>query len=205
MKKCFYFRTAYRNSPYITVNAIQQIPSPLETPDEKKMIDNDSSVDNDYQRLISSTLDKIYDERNDSSKVKDIREEIIGKIRGSMERLFPDLLLSGIGLPTEKAEFYFEKGRTKSYEYEKLSGGEKAAFDLLLDLVVKSDIYDDTIFCIDEPETHIHTQLQAKLLREIFEIVTGTSQLWIATHSFGMLKEAKKLAEEQPGEVVFLN
>ncbi len=205
MRKCFYFRTAYRNSPYITVNAIQKIPSPLETPDEKKMIDNDSSVDDDYQRLISSTLDKIYDVGNDNRKVKDIREEIIGKIRGSMKRLFPDLLLSGIGLPTEKAEFYFEKGQTKRYEYEKLSGGEKAAFDLLLDLVVKSDYYDDTIFCIDEPETHIHTQLQAKLLREIFDIVTETSQLWIATHSFGMLKEAKKLAEEQPGQVVFLN
>lgn len=31
------------------------------------------------------------------------------------------------------------------------------------------------------------------------------SQLWIATHSFGMLKEAKKLLEKYPGKVVFLN
>lgn len=205
MKKCFYFRTAYRNSPYITVSAIQKIPSPLESPDEKKMIDNDSNVDDDYQRLISSTLDKLYDEGNDNKRVKDIREEILGKIRRAMKRLFPDLLLSGIGLPTEKAEFYFEKGQTKRYGYEKLSGGEKAAFDLLLDMVIKSDFYKDTIFCIDEPETHIHTQLQAKLLREIFDIVTETSQLWVATHSFGMLKEAKKLAGENPGQVVFLN
>ena len=35
-KKDFYFRTAYRNSPYVTVSAIQNIPSPLEKPDNKK-------------------------------------------------------------------------------------------------------------------------------------------------------------------------
>lgn len=72
-------------------------------------------------------------------------------------------------------------------------------------MVIKSDFYDDTIFCIDEPETHIHTKLQAKLLHELFNIVNEHSQLWIATHSFGMLKEAKKLSVEYPGEVVFLN
>lgn len=204
-KKDFYFRTAYRNSPYVTVSAIQNIPSPLEKPDNKKMIDNDSSVDDNYQRLVSRTIDKIFDTSNDTKHVKDIREEILGKIREAMLRLFPDLLLTEIGLPTEKSEFYFEKGTTHQYGYEKLSGGEKAAFDLLLDMVIKSDFYDNTIFCIDEPETHIHTQLQAKLLRELFNIVEEPSQLWIATHSFGMLKEAKKLFEEYPGQVVFLN
>ena len=169
------------------------------------MIDNDSSVDDNYQRLVSRTIDKIFDTSNDTKHVKDIREEILGKIREAMLRLFPDLLLTEIGLPTEKSEFYFEKGTTHQYGYEKLSGGEKAAFDLLLDMVIKSDFYDNTIFCIDEPETHIHTQLQAKLLRELFNIVEEPSQLWIATHSFGMLKEAKKLSEEYPGQVVFLN
>ena len=204
-KKDFYFRTAYRNSPYVTVKAIEKIPSPLDEPDNKKMIDNDSSVDNNYQRLVSQTIDKIFDTGNDTKYVKDIREEILGKIREAMLRLFPDLLLTEIGLPTEKSEFYFEKGTTHQYGYEKLSGGEKAAFDLLLDMVIKSDFYDNTIFCIDEPETHIHTQLQAKLLRELFNIVEEPSQLWIATHSFGMLKEAKKLSKEYPGQVVFLN
>lgn len=205
IRQYFYFRTAYRNSPYITVTSIQKVNSPLENADDKKMIDNDSCVDDDYQRLVAQTINKIYDTGNDNKPVKDIREEILGKIRKSMERLFPDLNFAGIGLPTEKSEFYFEKGITKKYEYEKLSGGEKAAFDLLLDLVVKTDFYNDTIFCIDEPETHIHTKLQAKLLNELFNIIEDNSQLWIATHSFGMMKEAKKLSEEYPGQVIFLN
>lgn len=204
-KSYFYFRTAYRNSPSITVNTIHKIPSPLEVPDDKKMIDNDSSVDDNYLRLMEQTLHKLFDIQNDNRKVVDIREEILGKVRESMSRLFPELLLEGIGVPTDKAEFYFEKGTSKKYEYEKLSGGEKAAFDLLLDLVVKSDFYKNTVFCIDEPETHIHTQLQAQLLREMFNLVGDNSQLWIATHSFGMMKEAQRLFRENPGQVVFLN
>ena len=51
----------------------------------------------------------------------------------------------------------------------------------------------------------IHTKLQAKLLNELFNIIEDNSQLWIATHSFGMMKEAKKLSEEYPGQVIFLN
>lgn len=205
IRQIFYFRTAYRNSPYISVTSIQKVNSPLESVDDKKMIDNDSCVDDDYQRLVAQTIDKIYSTENDDKSVKDVRDEILGKIRESMERLFPDLNIAGVGLPTEKSEFYFEKGMTKKYEYEKLSGGEKAAFDLLLDLVVKNDFYNDTIFCIDEPETHIHTKLQAKLLSELFGIIEDNSQLWIATHSFGMMKEAKKLSEKYPGQVAFLN
>ncbi len=201
----FYFRTAYRNSPQISVTALQKLQSPLDRPDQKMMIQNDSTVDENYQRLVSETLSKVYDEKYDRIDIKTLREELIGKIREPLRRLFSDLTLTEIGMVTEKAEFYFRKGITERYGYEKLSGGEKAAFDLLLDMVVKSEFYRNTVFCIDEPETHIHTKLQASLLSELFQLVPNESQLWIATHSFGMLKEAKRLLELHPGEVVFLN
>jgi hypothetical protein len=43
-----------------------------------------------------------------------------------------------------------------------LSGGEKAAFDLLLDLVIKRREFNDTVFFIDEPEAHMSpAQLRA--------------------------------------------
>ena len=201
----FYFRTAYRNSPNVNVTALQKLDSPLETADNKMMTQNDSTVDDNYQRLISKTLSKVYDINYDGVDVKTLREELISKIREPLKRLFPDLLLKEIGMPTEKAEFYFQKGTTEKYGYEKLSGGEKATFDLLLDMVIKSEFYSNTIFCIDEPETHIHTKLQASLLRELFQLIPEESQLWISTHSFGMLKEAKKLHEEYSEKIVFLN
>ena len=51
----------------------------------------------------------------------------------------------------------------------------------------------------------MHTKLQADLLREIFNLLPDKSQLWIATHSYGMIKEAVKLREIHLDEVVFLN
>ncbi len=205
LRETFYFRTAYRNSPEIRLTSLSKVSSPLERVDNRMMIQNDETVNDNYQRLMSKTIASLYDTSNDEKKVKNLRDELINKIREPLHRLFPDLLLTEIGLVTDKAEFYFSKGCIDKYGYEKLSGGEKAAFDLLLDLVVKSEYYKDTVFCIDEPETHIHTALQAKLLKELFNLIENESQLWIATHSFGMLKEAKRLKEEHPNEVVFLN
>lgn len=169
------------------------------------MIENDFTVNDNYQRLVAETLSKVFAKEYDSVKVEELREELIGKIRKSIKNLFGDLELLEIGMPTDKPEFYFRKGITEKYSYEKLSGGEKAAFDLILDLVVKSEFYEDTIFCIDEREAHIHTKLQATLLKELYDLIPEEGQLWVATHSFGMLKEARKIAERNPSEVVFLN
>lgn len=204
-RETFYFRTAYRNSPEIKLSSLSKVSSPLDRVDNRMMIQNDETVIDNYQRLMSKTIAGLYDTSNNDKTVKTLRDELINKIREPLHRLFPDLLLTEIGLVTDKAEFYFSKGCIEKYGYEKLSGGEKAAFDLILDLVVKSEYYKNTVFCIDEPETHIHTALQAKLLKELFGLIQNESQLWIATHSFGMLKEAKRLKEEHPNEVVFLN
>lgn len=205
LKQLFYFRTAYRNSPEITINNLNKIQSPLEQMDYKKMIDNDSTINDNYQRLVSEIFKELYDTSNDNKSVKSLRDELLNKIREPLKRLFPDLLLTNIGLPTEKAEIYFKKGIVEKYGYENLSGGEKAAFDIFLDIVAKSKYYQDTVFCIDEPEAHMHTKLQADLLREIFNLLPDQSQLWIATHSYGMIKEAVKLREANPDKVVFLD
>jgi predicted ATPase len=204
-REMFYFRTAYRNSPKISINTLQTIPSPLERPDNRMMIQNDSTVDENYQRLVGAVLESIFDRSNDEKKVASLRDELISKIREAMCMLFPDLSFTELGSVTEKPEFYFDKGITKRYGYEKLSGGEKSAFDLVLDFVIKNQYYKNTVFCIDEPESHIHTSLQAKLLSELFNLTPDNSQLWIATHSFGMMKEARRLSENYPGEVVVLN
>ena len=61
------------------------------------------------------------------------------------------------------------------------------------------------IICIDEPEAHIHTKLQGQLLEELYHLIPDTSQLWIATHSIGMVRKARDLWREYPGSVVFLD
>jgi hypothetical protein len=86
-----------------------------------------------------------------------------------------------------------------------LSGGEKAAFDLVLDLGLKKLEFDDTVFCIDEPEAHMSTRLQGALLAELLRLVPDGSQLWIATHSIGMMRKARSLHDASPDQVAFLD
>jgi hypothetical protein len=94
---------------------------------------------------------------------------------------------------------------SRSYHYKKLSGGEKDAFDLLLDFIVKSESFDATVFCIDEPDLHMHTRLQASLLEELYRQLPTNCQLWVATHSIGMTRRAMDLHRASPSEVVFLD
>ena len=92
--------------------------------------------------------------------VATLREELIGPIRESMKAVFGDLVLNNISDPLGAGAFFFEKGIAKAYHYKNLSGGEKAAFDLLLDLHVKKKFFADAVYCIDEIETHLHTRVQ---------------------------------------------
>ena len=78
-------------------------------------------------------------------------------------------------------------------------------FDLLLDIVVKKREYDDTVFCIDEPEAHMNARLQVPLLDELLALVPDGSQLWLSTHSIGMMRRARDLARATPGEIIFLD
>ena len=61
-------------------------------------------------------------------------------------------------------------------------GGEKAAFDLILDLIVRKREYNNTVFCIDEPESHMNTRLQAALLETLYYLIPENCQLFLATH-----------------------
>jgi predicted ATPase len=204
-KKSMYFRSAYRNDPDFNISTFTKVGSPSEQLKFGKFIENDQVVSANYQRLIHTTMAKLYDQKYDTVSVLDLRTELIGRIRASMSRVFADLNLNNIGDPLSDGTFKFEKGQVKSFLYKNLSGGEKAAFDLVLDLVIKLDEYQDTVFFIDEPETHMHTSLQASLIREIFSILPAESQLWVNTHSFGIMQEARSIEKSHPGSVAILD
>lgn len=205
-KKTFYFRSAYRNEPHFSLDNISRLKEALQ--DEKhpgRMINIDARVSENYRRIVSETVAMVYSDGDDTLTKKHLRERIIGNIRESMLRVFGDLMLEGPGDPLAHGTFFFTKGASKNFKYLNLSGGEKAAFDLLLDFVVKRQYFDDTVFCIDEPELHMHTGLQAKLLQELYDLIPEKCQLWLATHSIGMMRKAQQLAQQHPGSVAFLD
>lgn len=205
IKSQFYFRTAYRNESDFTISDLKKQSDPTKNPKLGTLMINDITVSENYQRLISQTLSGVFEESNNLKTVEQLRDELIGKIKTSLGTVFDDLTLSSLGDPLANGCFYFEKGTSKDFHYKNLSAGEKSVFDLLLDMIIKSIYYRNTIFCIDEPEAHMHTRLQAKLLKELYNLTPTNSQLWISTHSIGMLKQAEELEKDNPGSVVFLD
>lgn len=204
-KKSMYFRTAYRNDPDFNISNFSKVNAPHEQLKVSRFIDNDQTVSENYQRLVHNTMSGVYSESNDAKNVKELREELIGKIRTSMLNVFDGLVLNNIGNPLGDGSFFFKKGEIDSYHYKNLSGGEKAAFDLLLDLNIKIEHYDNSIFFIDEPETHMHTALQGKLVKEMYRVIPDNSQMWITTHSLGVMKMAKQLSQNAPESVAFID
>lgn len=205
IKGHFYFRSAYRNEPDFQIESMQKQQDPTKSIRLSSLIQNDQTVSANYQRLIANTIAGVFDNANDTKAVATLRDELIGKIQSALKRVFEDLELSSVGDPLQNGNFYFTKGTTKDFSYRNLSAGEKSAFDLILDMVVQSKYYPDAIYCIDEPETHMHTKLQGRVLRELYLLIPGQSQLWLSTHSIGMLQEAEEIETEHPGTVAFLD
>ena len=205
MKKAIYVRTAYRNDPVINADSIQKMPPAIDKQRFGYMIENDAAATSNYQRLASNALERAFRREDRSKSLGDFQDETLGEIQAAMKRLFPDLVLNSLGDPLRDRSFTFNKGTISNFLYQNLSGGEKAAFDLLLDIFVKRVEYDDTVFCIDEPEAHMNPKLQGDLLEELFRLISDKSQLWIATHAIGMMRKALQLYEQYGEEIVFLD
>ena len=201
-RKSIYIRTAYRHQPSFKNTAISSPEDILEEIRFQRLIDDDKTVASNYSRMIWRLLQQAT---TPDLTTNQIMYDTIGDLKASMKRMFVDLNLDALVTPEEKSSFTFSKGDTKHFLYENLSGGEKAAFDLLLDIVVKRKSYSNSLYCIDEPELHLSTRLQGRLLEEIFRLIPKPSQLWIATQSIGMVRKAQELRLDRPGEVVFLD
>lgn len=204
-RKAVYIRSAYRNDPDFQISALQRMGSTLDDNRLSRMIENDAAVSQNYQRMASQALEDVFENEAAATTVGDFRTRVIGDIKAATLRLFPDLVMNGLGNPLTSGTFRFDKGTSKGFLYKNLSGGEKAAFDLLLDIIIKRREYDDTVFCIDEPEAHMGSRLQGDLLKELYNAMGDHCQLWLATHSIGMMRRARDLEQANPGTVVFLD
>lgn len=205
MAKAIYVRSAHRNDPNVDVDSITMLGSSLKERRFRHITENDAAVSKNYQRLVSNTLSDVFVKGDENTTFKKYRNDVLGEIQAAMGRMFEDLILNSLGNPLQDRTFTFDKGGSKQFNYKNLSGGERAAFDLLLDMFIKREEYDDTVFCIDEPETHISPRIQARLLEELFHLLNEKSQLWIATHAIGMMRKAMELEKLHPDEVVFLD
>ena len=206
LKSAFQVRSAYRNESDFRIQNLQATSAQDARPRIARIIDVDASVSQNYQKMVWKGMQDLHRDASEDLTIGDYRRKSIGDLQKAMRGLFsdPQLLLQDFG-GIHASSFRFSKGSVPDFHYKNLSGGEKAAFDILLDVFVKRDEAREAIFCIDEPELHVATDLQGPLIATILELLPESTQLCIATHSIGIVREAYRMQQEQPGEVVFLD
>jgi AAA15 family ATPase/GTPase len=187
VRNSFYIRTAYRFTAKLNVNEVKKI-SDLKfgTDDPASSISLDTRLEDNYRRLLEQAY--IQFDQVGTKTGNQVKEELIGRINKVLTNVI-DVQISSLGnVMSGNGQLFFEKGNTINFPYSILSAGEKEVVDIIIDLVVKIPFYNDTVFCIDEPELHLNTAIQRKLLVEIEKLIPENCQLWIATHSIGFLR-----------------
>ena len=199
-------RTAHRNTPDVVANTIQKQGDFRQRSPLDRMAETDAALVEHYQRLVSRFLPILskLGKSNAASDLEAIRAEL-RPVEDSLTRVLPHLQFAGLGDPTSDGSFYFTRDNVRGFRYENLSGGEKAVFDLLLDVHMATIELGTPLICLDEPELHLNPAVQASVLTELMRLLPEGSQMWIATHSVGMIRKAFDLAATDPGRVAFLD
>lgn len=192
----FSFRSPYRYNNHIKINEIRATAAIRQNNygagDASSL---DSKMEDNYRRL-QAMVNRYMQEKD--VKPSEARAKIIGELNDSIRKCL-DLEISSVGnVEAGQGTLYFKKtGHPKDFEFNVLSSGEKEVIDLLLDLYLRKDDYDDTVFLIDEPELHINTSIQGKLLSEIDRLVGESCQIWMTTHSIGFLRALQTLMKDK--------
>jgi AAA15 family ATPase/GTPase len=148
--------------------------------------DLDDKIEENYRRL-NVKYNKYLNETD--CKPSEAKAKIIADLNASLKKCL-DLEIVSIGsIEASQGTLYFKKSdHPVEFEFNVLSSGEKEVVDILLDLYLRQDEYNETIFLLDEPELHISTSIQKKLLLEIDKLIGPNCQLWVTTHSIGFLR-----------------
>ena len=180
-------RSPYRYNTSLDVKEIKAVKRIQENEDgEISTIHIDDRIENNYRLLLAQYRDYL-EEKN--VKPSEAKEYIMGDLNDSIKRCL-DLEIVNLG-NVEKGEgsIFFKKSDSDlKFSFNHLSSGEKEVVDIILDLYLRKSEYKGMIYLIDEPELHINTAIQRKLLHEINNLIDDEGQIWIATHSIGFMR-----------------
>ena len=199
----FSFRSAHRFNRNIKLNKIQSVePIDENTYGPSSTSDVDDKMVNNYGHLYAM-YNKMLNTRDLRPSVA--RKELIDELNLSLEKCL-DLTIVDIGnIESGRGTLYFTKpDQSRPFEFNVLSAGEKEVVDLLLDIYLRKESFSESIYLIDEPELHINTSIQRKLLHEINRLVGANSQIWIATHSIGFIRALQDDFRED-SQVIFFD
>lgn len=186
-KTIFSYRSSHRYSQNLSITTLSSLPNIKDNNiGASQSVDLDEKITQNYQRLYVYL--NTYRKVNNLTDQNAIRQ-VLGQLNTILKECL-DIEIIDLGdIMDGKGKLYFKKpDQTTPFDYNLLSSGEKEVVDILLDTFLKKDTYTDSIYCIDEPELHLNTSIQRKLLLEIEKLIPDNCQLWVATHSIGFLR-----------------
>ncbi len=183
----FSFRSPYRYNSNLKVTQSQATQEIISNDyGATTTSDLDDKMEQSYRRLNIKYANYL---NSQDCKPSEAKAKIIGDLNSSIRNCL-DLEIDNLGnIEDSKGTLFFKKSdQSTPFEFNVLSSGEKEVVDILLDLYLRADEYNDTVFLIDEPELHINTAIQKQLLLEVNKLIGENCQVWIATHSIGFLR-----------------
>ena len=198
----FSFRSSYRYNNAINVTEIRAISDiKVNNIGAGTASDIDQRMEDNYRRLSAK-----FNEYRDStdSRPSEAKTYIIGELNKAIKNCLNIEIVSLGNVEGGKGSLYFIKPDHKyEFSFNVLSAGEKEVVDIILDLYLRKDVYDDSVFLFDEPELHISTAVQRKLLIEIDKMIGDNCQIWIATHSIGFLRALQEELNDKSSIIKF--
>lgn len=163
--------------------------------------DLDQKIEDNYRRL-NIKYNKYLNEKD--VRPSEAKQHIIGELNSFLQKCL-DLNIDNLGdIESGRGTLFFKKHDYNStFTFNNLSAGEKEVVDIILDLYMRKDDYNDSVFLIDEPELHINTSIQRKLLSVINSLIRDNCQIWIATHSIGFLRALQEELRSESSIIEF--
>ncbi len=192
----FSFRSPYRyNSQLKVTSSAAMVDIKKNNYGATSASDLDDKMEESYRRL-NIKYNKYLNENN--CRPSDAKQKIIGDINSSLKNCLDIEIFSMGDIEASQGTLYFKKAdHPNPFEFNVLSSGEKEVVDIILDLYLRMEEYDDTVFMIDEPELHVNTAIQKKLLIEIDRLVGSNCQIWLTTHSIGFLRALQEVLKDK--------
>lgn len=152
------------------------------------------------QYLVNRKVEQAFSQiENKSEQVKSVGLLFIS-LRETFKKLFDEPLVS-IDFDRTNYEFYLSFKNGRRLTFDTLSEGFSALISILMDLFVRVDLirkqvndysYNPCgIVLIDEPETHLHLQLQEQVLPLLTSLFPNV-QFIVATHSPAVIASIKQ-------------
>ncbi|HVX01400.1 MAG TPA: AAA family ATPase, partial [Candidatus Babeliaceae bacterium] len=158
--------------------------------------ERDARFENDIEKITETILKDLFRSRRSSEEIRkryiDPINEALVNIFGADDGTYLKLIEIIPPLEGRVAQITFQKGMSEIH-YNYLSAGEKEIFSLLVNLLSRKHLCQDSIYFLDEIDIHLNTQLQFKLIKEIVENwIPDSCQIWTASHSLGFIEFARQ-------------